>query len=247
MPFAIILLLFDLTLVAHATATGRGCKWNFIILAIPALGGLAYVAFEIVPEWLNSIEGQKARHGFFKAIDPEKRYRKLQAELAVADVVANRVALAAECLQLGKADEARTHYTHVLTQRNGDEPSYALGKGQAEFALGRFDECLATLDALQAKWPDFRSADGHLLYARALEAGGRGAEAAQEYRRLVDYFPGVEPQVRLGLLLLRQGADAEAKSLLGEVLARMQNAPAHVVRTQRDWILQAQAALRART
>ena len=47
-----------------------------------------------------------ARQQIASAINPTGRYRQLQDELEVVDTIANRSALAQECLALGKCDEA---------------------------------------------------------------------------------------------------------------------------------------------
>ena len=71
-----------------------------IILAIPGLGALAYIGMELIPEWMGSIEGQKAQAALSKTLDPDKRLRELTDQFARADTIASRVALANECLNL---------------------------------------------------------------------------------------------------------------------------------------------------
>jgi hypothetical protein len=127
----------------------------------------------------------------------------------------------------------------------GDEPSYALGKAQAEFGLGRPQDTVATLDDLRLRWPDYRSADGHLLYARSLEVSGRTDEALDEYRALADYYPGAEARVRWAMLLGSVGRDAEAKRLHSDVLTQMRRAPKYVRKAQAEWIAIAEKALRS--
>jgi hypothetical protein len=52
-PFALVILLLDITLVYHASRTGRLQPWAFIILMIPGIGALAYIVVELVPEMLS--------------------------------------------------------------------------------------------------------------------------------------------------------------------------------------------------
>jgi hypothetical protein len=245
MPLAIILFLIDATLVIHAAKTGRFSPWAYLILLLPGVGALAYILVELLPEWLGGVQGQKARKRVINTLDPEKQYRKFADDLAISDTIATRVDLAEECLLLGKFEEARIHFENALSRPMGDEPYYALGKAKAEFSLRRPHDAVATLDALRVRWPDFQSADGHLLYARALEESGREAEALDEYHVLVDYFPGAEARVRLGLLLQRTGRDAEAKRLFADVLTQMRRSPKYVRKTQAEWIATAERALRA--
>ena len=245
MPLALLVGgVLDLILIVHAAKTGRFSPWAYIILMIPLFGALAYVAVELVPEWLGSYEGQKAKKRFVRTIDPQRGYRKLTDELAIADTIANREALAAECVGLGKFDEARHHYDEIIARPMGEEPVFFLGRARVEFAQGRPADTVATLDELRRRWPDWQSADGHLLYARALEEIGRTDEAIEEYKALAGYFPGAEARVRYGLLLDRLDRKAEARMVLSDLLTHMRRAPKHVRRVQAEWIGMAERALR---
>ena len=152
-------------------------------------------------------------------LDPEKLYRELSDRLANTDTVANRAALAAECLKLARFDEAVRHYDHILMLPLGGEPAYALGRAQAEFGRDRPAEALATLDDLQKRWPDFESAEAHLLYARSLAEVGRIDEALEEYYALVPYAPGAEARVRYGMLLRMVGPQRRGQSCIQRTAA----------------------------
>jgi len=244
MPIALILGALDIILVVHAARSGRFYPWAYVILMIPGFGALAYVLVELAPEWFGSYQGQKARKHIVRAVNPEGRYRALTDELAITDTIANREALAAECLMLGKFDEAKHHYDEILARPLGEEPIYMLGRARAQFGAGRSADTVATLDELRHRWPDYQSADGHLLYARALEEIGRTDEAIEEYKALAGYFPGAEARVRYGLLLERLGERAEARRVLTDLLTHMRRAPRYVRKVQAEWIGVAEKALR---
>jgi hypothetical protein len=126
--------------------------------------------------------------------------------------------LAAECLALGRFDEAERHCAKLLTLPMGEEPRYALGKAKAEFGAKRPVDAIATLDELQQRWPDFQSAEGHLLYARALTEAGRIQDALEEFEALMNYAPSAEASVRYGLLLDLMGHSREAKVVFTQLL-----------------------------
>jgi hypothetical protein len=245
MPVALVVILLDITLIWHASKTGRLQPWAFIILMIPLVGALAYIVVELIPEWFGSPGAQQARKRMADRLDPEKRYRELSDRLAGSDTIANREALAAECLKIGRFDEAERHYDHVLTLPMGKEPAYALGKAQAQFGLTRPADALATLDDLKKHWPDFESAEGHLLYARALAEVGRIDEALDEYHALSDYFPGAEAKVRYGMLLHMVGHTAEARVVFNELLLQMRRAPKYLRDAQAEWLSIAEKQLSA--
>jgi hypothetical protein len=239
-----VLLALDVIFIVHAAKTGRLWPWAYVILMIPGLGVLAYVLVELVPEWMGTAQGQRARQKVIKTLDPEKRYRALTDQLETTDTIANRVTLAEECLALGKHAEAKEHFADVLARPMGEEPVYAFGKARAEFGLGQFAETIATLDALRAQWPDYQSADGHLLYARALEESGRSEEALHEYQALANYYPGAEARVRYGLLLGKLGRRFEAETVFSETLKQLKRAPKYVRKAQAEWVSLADKALR---
>lgn len=246
MHFAAALVVLDALFVIHAARTGRLSPWGYLILLLPGVGVIAYVVVELVPEWLGSVQGQRARKSVMSTLDPERRYRELTDAVEIADTVASRVALADECLALGKFEEALGHAEAALARPNGDEPAFRLGRARALFGLGQADATVAVLDDLRRDFPDYQSADGHLLYARALEAAGRTAQALAEYHALAGYFPGAEARVRHAQLLSRTGRQAEARALFADLLAEMRRAPKYVRRVQAEWITLAEKALKAR-
>jgi hypothetical protein len=239
------LVAINLAMAFHAAKTGRFVPWFYIIIMVPGAGALAYIVIELIPDWLRSYQGVRTRARVNRALDPEGIYRALKTEVEIANTISNREALAEECLTLGRYDEARAQYDTILSMHMGDEPGYMVGRARAEFGLGRFADVRATLDELRRRWPNWQSADGHLIYARALEEDGHLAEAVDEYRALSNYYAGAEPRVRLGLALRRLGRESEARSVLADVVRQMSRAPRYARKLQAEWISMAEAALRA--
>ena len=245
MPIAIILVVINVAFIVQAAKTGRFMPWGYVIFLLPGVGAIAYVLVELVPQWMGTRQGQQVRQRVVNALDPEKQYRKLSDDLAIADTIATRAALADECLLLSKFEEALVHYETILALPMGEEPTYALGKARAEFGLGRPQATVATLDDLRARWPDYHSADGHLLYARALAESGRTEEALDEFRAVSNYFAGAEARVRWAMLLETAGRGTEAKAIYSKLVNQMRRAPKYVQKVQAEWIAIAEKQLRA--
>lgn len=245
MPFVSVLILASTVFcVIHAARTGRFWPWAFVVIFLPGFGAIAYFIFEILPEWRHDPKARKAQAQLVQAIDPGRRYRALREELEFTDTIGNRADLAKECLALDKYDEALDLYEGIIALPQGDEPSYFLGRAKAQFGLNRFEEALATLDALKVKWPNFCSQEGHLLYARSLESAGRLDEALAEYVSLSTYFAGAEARVRQMLLLDRMGRGAEAKQIAAEVVKQIKHSPKFARKQQAEWFSRAQAYLK---
>ena len=197
-----------------------------------------------MPEWFGSRHGQKVQRKVINSISPERRYRELGNQLEVSDTVATRSALADECLTLGKFEEAKLHFDEILDRHMGDEPLFMLGRARAEFGLGAPEKAVATLDELRRRWPDFQSADGHLLYARALHEANRHDEALEEFAAVSNYYSGAEARVRWGQVLDALGRRQEARAVFRDVLLRYKNAPFHAKEMQAEWLAIAERELR---
>jgi hypothetical protein len=245
MPLGLAALLFDVVLIVHTAKTRRFWPWAYVIFFLPLLGGLAYIVAELAPEWLSSYKGRQARRKITETFNPLGRYWLLRDELYIADTVANRAAFAEECLNLSKFEEALAQYESILSRPMGDEPVFMLGKARAAFGLRKTDLTVATLEELKRRWPDYHSAEGHLLYAMALEGSGRDRDALQAYAEVGRYYPGAEPRVRQAELLLRLGRKGEASALATDVMTTLRRAPGHVQRNQREWYAQAQRIVRS--
>lgn len=235
MPFVILSAILQIACIVHAVRSGRVQYWPIIILIGSFVGCLAYFLVEILPELRNSRTTRRVVANVARTIDPEKRKREIAAQLDLADTVQNRVRLAEECLQLGDWQNARVLYERCLSGPYADDPNFLLGRARAESGLGLFAETRATLEHLIAKYPDYRSHDGHLLYATTLEALGESDQALDEYRVLELSYPGEEARIRYARLLARVGRVREARETYESTLKREKTAPAYYRKKEREF------------
>lgn len=235
MPFYFVILGFVVLCAVHVVKTRRPLYWVFIILVIPGLGSLVYFIAEMLPDLLHSREAKQAVRGARKAMDPERDYRALADQFDTADTIANRQALAEECLRLGKVEQAITLYRGALTGIHKTDPVLMHALARAYFAGGDFANCTRTLEDLRAANPKFESAEAHLLYARSLEGEGRGGEALPEYEAVSRYFAGAEARCRYALLLRHNGETERACKLFEEVIRAVDKAGGPFKRSQREW------------
>lgn len=234
MPYFAIVAL-QICFIVHAARTGRPYYWMFIILAIPLFGILGYIVFELLPGASRSPTSRQAVGKAKRLVNPEGDYRTLTIQLEETPTVANKRALADECVRLGKLDEAEALYRDALKGMHAADPGLMLGIARVRFAQGDPAGCLTALADLRAANPDFQSADAHMLYARSLEGVSRNAEALTEYEALSQYFGGEEPRVRRALLLQRTGEVHAARDAFAEIKRSVDRAPSFYRRNQRDW------------
>ena len=168
MPFGLIVIALDAFCVVHAAKTGRFWPWAYVVLFLPGVGALAYLFVEVLPGYVRTSTVDRATRAVVDTVAPLRRYKDCVDALEVADTVANREALARECLAVGRPEEALTLYDAILASPQGDDPRYKVGRARALLAMDRPQEAAAAIDRLRAEHPTFHSNEAHLLYARTL-------------------------------------------------------------------------------
>jgi hypothetical protein len=244
MAFAGLIYLIQIGLIVHVLRTGRNMYWVFILIIAPGIGGLAYVIVELLPDLMNDWRARRAIRGVRKTLDPGADLRQRQKQHKLSGSVDAARHLANELLDSGRYSEAIEHYEGALTGLYEHDPDLMLGLARAQFGNEKFEDARKTLDLLIEKNPDFRSPEGHLLYARAVEACGDDDKALDEYKVVSQSFAGAEARLRYGLILERLGKKEEALAEFEEILTSADLAPRHYRKVQREWIKQAKDAVK---
>ena len=225
----LIFLLIFLTMLAcmwHAHQTGRPNYWFYILLLLPGPGVLAYVLFELVPEWLGA-----GRRSQWQAKAPPAALPPANHEQRNFD---ERLAAAESHLANGEPERAARVLEGAMEGWRGTDPKLLLMLARARFALGERDESRRLLEKLRDANPDFQSPEGHLLYARSLERSDP-ERAEFEYAALVQYFPGQEARARYADFLERRGKNGAARGEWERIVTNVERAPAYVAEQQREW------------
>jgi hypothetical protein len=223
-------------LIIHVIKTGRNQIWIWVLALLSFAGVIAYVAAELIPDLLRSRGMQRAGRNMKRTLDPGADLRRLENEARVTSNVASRQRYADELVRHGRFDEAIETYRQTLTGLYEHDPNIMLGLARAQFGKADAKSARETLDRLIAANPDFKSPEGHLLYARALETEGNIEKALEEYKVLQHSYPGAEGAVRYAQLLKSQGRHDEAKAVAKDLLEEARIAPPHYRKAQKSWL-----------
>jgi len=238
--FFILSIVIQVILIVHVIKTGRNTIWIWVLALLSIPGAIAYIAVELLPDVFRSRTAQRTARGIKKAMDPTADLRKYENEARVTGNVAAKQRYAEELSRQGRYDDAITQFKQALTGLYEHDPNLMLGIARAQFEKGDAPGARATLDDLIRLNPDFKSADGHLLYARSLEKEGNTSKAIEEYRVLAGTYPGAEAAVRYAQLLKSQGRGDEAQKVARDLLEQARIAPAHYRKAQKSWLDAAQ-------
>ncbi len=237
MPFFILTIALQVIAVVHLFRTGRNMSWLFLIILVPMIGCIAYFIVEVLPSLNQSPGARRALRRAQNAFDPKRGLREGSLNYERSQNIETAAKLAGELSRVGRHDEAiRICLEARKTGLFEDDPKILLAQANAQFADGDHSGAIATLDYLREKNPGFRSADGHLVYTRALEESGATDRAIKEYEALVNYYPGAEARVRQALLFKKLGQSARAAELFAALLKDARLAPKHFQRAEREWL-----------
>ncbi|MET1078517.1 MAG: tetratricopeptide repeat protein [Pseudomonas sp.] len=240
---ALLVILCQVACGLHVVRSGQERSWLYLIIALPGLGCLIYGLGVMLPEMLGSRNGRRAVSRVQDKLDPERTLRALRDEVSVGDTPQNRALLGDELLRLGRAEEAANQYQQALRGVHAQAPELLLNLARAEFAQGHAGQCRATLERLIEHNPQYRSADGHLLYARALSQVGETSKAEDEFRALIESFAGPEARYHYAQLLMQQGRAVESRQLLEQIEAYARRAPRYYRNLHKPWLALTRQAL----
>ncbi|HQQ62764.1 MAG TPA: tetratricopeptide repeat protein [Pseudomonadales bacterium] len=244
MPFFLVSVILQVLMVLHVVRTGRDTKWIWIILMLPMAGSIAYFLLEVMPELAQTRTARQLHRKVQDRIDPERELRTHSQALEIVDTVDNNIKLARALLEKERFADALPLLERARTGFYKDDPSILLMQAEACFGLQDWQAAQDTLDHLRKANPDFQSQDGHLLYARILEARGSVDAAVHEYEALVRYYNGPEAKCRYGLLLQKTGKAAEARQMFAEVVAAARHHRKHFQRLHGEWLKLAEQELK---
>lgn len=245
MPILVLAsLAIQIACAIHVVRTGRQLYWIWIIAVLPGIGCTVYFFTQILPDLRNDPRGRKVARQVLHTIDPERQRRHIQQQLEISNTVDNRRKLAEECLRLGDYPNAIDLFRSCLQGIYTTDPQFMLGLAHAQAGTGSFHEARKTLEELIKANPDFRSSDGHLLYARTLDELGEVDSALVEYNALSTSYPGEEARYRYGALLKKCERFREAREVFTAMLKRAKLAPRYYRRKEKRWLSAAERELR---
>jgi hypothetical protein len=231
--------LLQLVLIVHALRTGRPYWWIWVLFCAPVIGGLAYVAVEILP-------GINSPLGFFQSLKPRRwRIADLRAALEESDTVKNRMALAEALYAAGEFPAAHDAAAGSLQGVFKNDPWTLVQVAKYTVAVGRYAEADALLERVDLTGNRMLGPELELQKGKALAGLGRVAEAETAFLGLNGVYVGEAPRAGLAALYEQTGRTAEAESLWRDIRVKYRKTGAAWRRSERPWYKLATARLKA--
>jgi len=236
MPVLGLHVLVAIFFAVHVIRTGQDRYWLWILFGFPLLGSVVYGIAIWLPAMRHSRQGRQVVSGVQRLLDPSKELRAAQEALDISATPNARLRLADALLNAGRASEAVAQYHEVLTGIYAKDPQIRVHLAAALLGAGKATDARAELEQLIAEQPNFKSPEGHLIYARAVAATGDRPKAREEFETLVGYYAGLEARARYAELLLEWGDLARCRQLMDESMKIAGRMPGGARAINSDWL-----------
>ena len=111
----LLMLAAQVLCAAHVERTGRPYWWIFLIVFVPLVGMMVYLAVELLPDLLGSRHARLAASGVAGILNPGGELREAMLRKEIAPTVQNKVALAKAYLAAGQPGCSASLYREALT------------------------------------------------------------------------------------------------------------------------------------
>jgi hypothetical protein len=221
MPIFVAAILLQVACAVHCVRHRGNNLWLMMIIFMPVVGSLAYIAFEVLPVYAGHRQVRRVKAVAARKLDPERDLRAARGALELADTAANRIALGDAYADLGRWTDAIPQYEAGEAKAPAPERSTRFKLASCCFEAGRFERARELVESLPPSLSQAETDRADLLRARLLEHAGETDEALALYGSLGTRMVGGEPQCRQAALLMSLGRRGEAVPLLVEVEHRM--------------------------
>jgi hypothetical protein len=209
--------------------------WLFIILMGGAIGALAYIVIEVIPD-------AGLLRGAFQIFPRRKRIKELEGAVLDNPSIGNYEELGDLYLDDGQFVRARACFDRVIAKSDAIDPFYR--RALCEMALGDAAAAAADLARVVSQDPkyDYQRAAG--LRAHALATIGERAEAAALFADVTQTSTLSETQYNYAAFLAAEGRSAEAREWAERILRKKATMPDYIRRREREWFRKAGALLK---
>ena len=224
--------------VYHVINQRKDRWWIWIIIFLPVIGSLVYIASEVLDlRNLGSVQNDLSN-----IVNPGGRIKELEKQLEFSDTHQNRIALADAYLASGQAEKSIELYESSLTGLFEDDPHVNSQLISAYFHLGEYQKAIGKANNVTHN-KDFQKSRARLHYALSLEQIDQLEAAEKELKALDTPYAGHENRIAYGQFLIRHHKTDKAIAVFEEIISEYNHLNKMERRKVRPWVNQAQEAL----
>ena len=231
-PYGVVL---QAIAILHFVRRRPDTYWLFIILMGGAIGALAYIVVEVIPD-------AGLLRGAFQVFPRRKRIKELEGAILDNPSIGNYEELGDLYLDDQQFARARECFDRVISRSDSIDPFYR--RALCEIALDDFQSAAADLEQVILRDPkyDYQRAAG--LRAHALARSGEREQADALFADVMQTSTLSETQYNYACFLAADGRRAEARDWAERILRKKATMPDYIRRRERPWFRRAGALLK---
>ena len=214
--FYYLLIAFQAFCIFHVYKSRNEYYWYFVIFFVPLIGAIVYFFSQII----NKTNFNSTIHKVNSAINPKKKIKDLEKKLSFSNTFQNLINLADAHRENKNYSKAIIYYEKSLKGNFKNHPHTLNKAAKCYFEIQRFDkavECARKLDLDNA----FRNT--LYIYAISLEKCGEYEESEVQFRKADKKYTNYGERLELSKFLIRRTKNDEAKKVLNEIIAEIDN------------------------
>ncbi|MFS4482150.1 hypothetical protein ACKGJY_03985 [Hyunsoonleella sp. 2307UL5-6] len=200
--------------IYHAIKNRRPYYWIFIIFFLSLLGCIIYFITQVY----NKRDAEKITSELTNIINPTKKIKDLEKQLAFTDTYQNRVNLADAHLENKDYQNAILHYKEAL-DGNFQNDFYVIKNMIEAYHFITDYKSVVIYGEQIVSHPEFKKSRTQFLYGLALEKEGDLVEAENHLRAIDIRFSFYEERLTFAKFLLNINKKEEAKEILEALIS----------------------------
>ena len=213
-----LIVAFQAFCIYHLIKNKNNFYWIFLIIFLPVVGCVIYLATQVY----SKRDGEKIQENFTTIINPTKKIKDLENRLEFSETYQNRVNLADAHFALKDYPNAIVHYKIALEDNTQNDYHVQKHLILSYYHQGDYETVIADSERLLHTL-EFDKAQLKYVYGSSLEKLGRTDEALVQLRTIDKPYSNYPERLALIQFLMKQEQKSEAKDILNEVYAEIQN------------------------
>ncbi|MBC3757384.1 hypothetical protein H7U19_03135 [Hyunsoonleella sp. SJ7] len=204
--------------IYHAIKNRSPFYWIFIIFFLSLIGCIIYIITQVY----NKRDAEKITSEITHIINPTKKIKELERQLAFSDSYQNRVNLADAHLENNDFQNAIKHYKEAL-DGNFQNDFYVIKNMIEAFHQMEDYKNVVNYGEQIASHPEFAKSRTQFLYGLALEKEGDLAEAEENLSAIDIRFSFYKERLVYANFLLKHNKTEQAKEILEDLISEGQH------------------------
>ena len=205
---------FQVFCVYHVYKNRSSYYWYFIIFFLPLIGCIIYLLTQVI----NKQDVTSITQEITTIINPTKKIKDLEKELAFSNTFQSKVNLANAYLENKDYNNAILHYEKALEGNFKNDPHTLNKLVHCYFEIANFDKVIAYANKIDIN-KDFKEAV--YFYGLALEKKGMLEEAEIQLKKVDKRYSNYPERLELSKFLIRRNKKVEAKEILTEMASEI--------------------------